>query len=308
MRTKTICLLLAGMLLLSDTAAAKAPKPPTSDEVILEDPEGGIHRYESPTLRIEAIRRYDPEKKLTWTVADIVTTGEDVFHVIPSDSDKPMRLQARKYVEEIAKENGVVLGLSSDFSFSRLASRQVGGVVIRNGIIYSDKPRSVKSTLFPNLDLLALFADGDMKVFQNREKTAKELIAMGVIDVLAFGPILVLNGEINETDVRKCGRYREPRIGIGMVERGHYKVIMVEGRLATSKGITLAGLAQLFIDEGCAMAFNLDGGQTATLCFMGKQIIWVGNMKKMSSPARKTNEIIGIGYSSQVKPPENKKK
>jgi len=41
---------------------------------------------------------------------------------------------------------------------------------------------------------------------------------------------------------------------------------------------------------------------------MGKQIIWVGNMKKMSSPARKTNEIIGIGYSSQVNPSEDKKK
>ncbi|MCL1855197.1 MAG: hypothetical protein FWF86_05635, partial [Clostridia bacterium] len=63
-----------------------------------------------------------------------------------------------------------------------------------------------------------------------------------------------------------------------------------------------------FLEEGCTMAFNLDGGQTATISFMGKQIIWVGKMKKMSSSARKTNEIIGIGYSTQVKPAGDGKK
>ena len=308
MKTKWMCLLLIWVCLCSYATAADAPRPAISDEVILEDPEGGIHRYESPTLTIEATRRYDQEKRITWTVADVVTTGEDAFHVIPSNPNKPMALQARKYAEKIAAENGVVLGLSSDFAFSRLARRQVGGVVIRNGIIHSDKPRKAKSTTFPNLDLLALYADGDMKIFKNREKTADELIALGVVDVLAFGPILVSDGVINQEDVSKYGKYREPRIGIGMVAKGHYKVIMVEGRHTKSKGITLAGLAQLFVDEGCTMAFNLDGGQSATLCFMGKQIILVGRTEKMTSPARRTNEIIGIGYSSQVKPPEDKKK
>ena len=53
------------------------------------------------------------------------------------------------------------------------------------------------------------------------------------------------------------------------------------------------------------MAFNLDGGQTAVMTFMGKQITRIGKYDGGKTSARATTEIIGIGYSELI---EEKKK
>ena len=56
-------------------------------------------------------------------------------------------------------------------------------------------------------------------------------------------------------------------------------------------------LAELLQREGCDIAVNLDGGQTAVFCFMGKQL----NQVDKSIPyGRKQAEILAFGTSEQV--------
>lgn len=48
---------------------------------------------------------------------------------------------------------------------------------------------------------------------------------------------------------------------------------MVDGRLPHySHGLLLSEFAKLFEKEGCVMAYNLDGGASATMVFMGEYI------------------------------------
>ena len=268
-----------------------------SGEYVQEDPENGLWRYLSPTLRIEITRHHDEERRIIYTVADI-RTKEDAgerFRMTPKNLEK--RMAKMDYVPNIAKENGVVFATSSDYAHLRIQQKIRVGILIRDQKVLSTQTRSSKSTKFPNLDTLALFEDGDMKLSRFNEFTAEEYLDMGAVDVLAFGPILVEDGIINEAILRKFGQYREPRVGIGMVEKGHYVSIMVEGRHKDSRGISTIGLAELFVELGCPMAFNLDGGQSATMSFMGKQIIRVGHQKKLDAPARSTAEIFGIGHT-----------
>ena len=74
--------------------------------------------------------------------------------------------------------------------------------------------------------------------------------------------------------------------------------MMLEGRHTGSKGGTIAFLAEKMMDRGCTLAFNLDGGETATILFMGEQICKVGGSS--TGNARRTPEIFGIGQSSLV--------
>ena len=48
------------------------------------------------------------------------------------------------------------------------------------------------------------------------------------------------------------------------------------------------------------MAFNLDGGETACMCFMGKQINVVGGANNKAGNARRESEFLYIGTSSLV--------
>ena len=71
----------------------------------------------------------------------------------------------------------------------------------------------------------------------------------------------------------------QPRCAIGMVEPGHYFAALAEGRIRNvSVGVSVAQMAEWMQKGGCTEALNLDGGQTAVMTFMGKQISRIGNM------------------------------
>ena len=295
------------ILFFSMTACAlgEGAFPPTGEngflpegEFVYENPEDGIWRYLSPTLRIEILRHYDESKWLTYTVADVRTrkgSGER-FRMIPKNPED--RMARYDYVHDIAKENGVIFATSSDYAHLRLRQKTRAGLLIRDGEVIFTKTRMKGSTRFPNLDTLALFDDGDMQVHRVNEITAEDYLALGATDVLAFGPILVRDGELSSPAIfRAFGNGRAPRIGIGMVEKGHYISIMAEGRHPDSRGVNTETLANMFLERGCILALNLDGGQTASMAFMGKQIIRVGKTENLDAPARSTAEILGIGYT-----------
>ena len=52
-----------------------------------------------------------------------------------------------------------------------------------------------------------------------------------------------------------------------MIEPGHYVAILAEGRLKDSNGVSVKQLALMMREKGCTVAYNLDGGNSATLVF-----------------------------------------
>ena len=201
----------------------------------------------------------------------------------------------------IARENDVVLAINSDYAQTRINQRQTVGIIIRDGVIIEEKTKKQNAKGFPNLDTLALFPDGSMQVFWSDELAPQDYLDMGATDVLAFGPYLIRGGELNEYALEKYGTSHAQRTAVGMVEPGHYVAILCEGRLdRRSEGVTVSYLAKLMRAKGCVNAFNLDGGQTAVMIFMGKQINLIGEYDGGKTNSRKTCEVMGVGYSDQV--------
>ena len=132
--------------------------------------------------------------------------------------------------------------------------------------------------------------------------TIDDYVDMGAYDLLAFGPVLVHDGAVNEDGIGRYGWERAPRTAIGMVAPGHYVAIMVEGRHEASRGWNTLMLAQHMAALGATEALNLDGGQSATMMFMGEQIIRVGQSESLTARPRKSAEVLGIGQSAQVQP------
>ena len=76
-----------------------------------------------------------------------------------------------------------------------------------------------------------------------------------------------------------------PRTGIGMISANHFVFVVVDGRSpGYSRGVTLTEFAQIFQELGCSTAYNLDGGGSSTLYFMGELV---------NEPSQKRRRALG---------------
>jgi exopolysaccharide biosynthesis protein len=118
-----------------------------------------------------------------------------------------------------------------------------------------------------------------MALYDETATNADELLAAGVWTTLSFGPGLVSDGQvldgIDDVEVdTNIGNHSiqgdQPRTGIGMIGPNHFVFVVVDGRSAGySRGVTMTEFAQMFVDLGATVAYNLDGGGSSTMVSEG---------------------------------------
>ena len=165
---------------------------------------------------------------------------------------------------DTAESAGAVLAVNGDFYG---ANRR--GYVIKNGTLYRDTVRS--DSEYPDL---AIYADGSFNLVYEDETTAQALIDSGVVQLFAFGPSLIENGEISVSKNEEIDQAMSsnPRTAIGIVSPLHYVFVVSDGRTSESAGLSLYELAEIMADYGCETAYNLDGGGSSTMYFNGSVI------------------------------------
>ncbi len=265
------------------------------------DEKAGRWIYAESTLRVD-ISRYAANvrgRATVWYIAHIHFRGDTVFRSFLANEECPGR--GRERPEAIATKHQVIYAQNGDLFTYRIEEKRYPGIIIRGGNIVHDKTYSKAVTGVAPLDELALFPDGRMEVRNPGEITAQEYIALGATDVFAFGPILIKDG-VKDERLKNAWNSYEPRSAIGLVAPGHAVGILVEGRNKRSDGQPLRFVADRLLEQGCVMAYNLDGGQTAAMMFMGKNVMdpgtYSGYHKTRSQP-----DIIGIGsYQGVVTP------
>lgn len=275
-------------------------------EFVYINEDAGVWRYVDDALKVEIYRRIGQNQKgnkAIWYEAEVWSREDEVWQLFTNAEGKYMSQADKPY--RVAQKNQLVLGINTDYAQSRYANRKNDnriGIILRNGKEISDVTLKSTSKRWPPLDVLALYPDGNMEVYDSDEHTLQEYIDMGVQSTLAFGPYLIRDGVRNDADVSGMSTANNPRTAIGMIEKGHTFAVMVEGRVEGSVGSNLEFLADLMAQKGCTTAFNLDGGRTACMVFMGEQISAVEN----GPNARPTTELLGIGQSALV--PDDKDK
>lgn len=244
------------------------------------DPDKGpwLYRDETLSIRIDLIT----SGKSKYLRAEIYTRGPLPMGAF-AYQDTRARKTALPYL--LARQNKAVFGITDDFVTHHKNDK---GVMIRLGKVYYDKKKA---------PTLAVLPDGELRVYEPGKATAKELLALGVKDSFAFGPILVNNGQIHKTVRTHPLRPSNKRSSIGMVEKGHYICIV------TLTGFTLKGLAELYLQNNCKVAYNLDGGHSASMVFMGEQLFRCG-YNDLFSGQRPLPDMLVIGHNDAVPDPK----
>lgn len=258
------------------------------EEQVTVDVEKGYWSYRSHTLSID-IHRYTDDRPMVWFVADVYMQEADAFRPVFGNEGRTGRTPLLPW--KIARLNKAVLLITGDNMVHM--DVETKGAIIRDGRIYSN--RNGSSAMGWDSENMT------MEVFSARTYTAQDILAAGYENTYAFGPILVKDGEIDQKELRQTTVFsRNPRCGVGMVEPGHFVLIVVDGRRDEySLGLDMQEFAQLFVDAGCVTAYNMDGGVSTCMVFMGEQLNSHGNVQDFSKQRHMPDAFV-IGYSENV--------
>ncbi len=202
------------------------------------------------------------------------------FFVAHVETASPEQLQTAFAAEEytkkeveatsaIAERHDAMLAINGDY----YNFKDSIGLIIRNGVLYRDKDTT--------RDQMLVMKDGSFVPLPIGTYTpggGEQLLVDGAVQSFSFGPLLVMDGAVKELPkkyfISTKAVQREPRTAIGWVDGTHYVVIVADGRRKdwSDKGMTMPELAQVFVEEGCQIAYNLDGGGSATLVFNGERL------------------------------------
>ncbi|MGQ7688270.1 phosphodiester glycosidase family protein [Streptococcus suis] len=218
-------------------------------------------------------------------IADIQVSSAEYLKTALAQNTYGTNITAK--TSETAAANNAILAINGDYYGANST-----GYVIKNGILYRDAVRDNAS-----YGDLAIYAEGSFEIVYEDEVTAQELIDKGVVNLLAFGPSLVEDGEIVVDTSTEVGRAMasNPRTAIGIIDENHYIIVVADGRTTESEGLSLYQMAEIMKEYGATTAYNLDGGGSSTLYFNG-QVINNPTTNGNTISERAVSDIVYIGY------------
>ncbi len=242
----------------------------------------------SSQITIDTVETGSGNGKVTYFVADVKVSDATMIRSAFANDQFGTNIIAN--TSEIAAQAGALLAINGDYYGFRDT-----GIVVRNGVAFRDAGARQG---------LAFYTDGTARLYDETKTTAAKLVEQGVWNTLSFGPGLVDNGavidgidkvEVDTNFGNHSVQGSQPRTGVGFVGTNHFLFIVVDGRSnGYSKGVTMTEFAQIFVDRGAKVAYNLDGGGSSTMVYEGKLV----NNPLGKGQERGTSDIIYVAASA----------
>ena len=236
--------------------------------------------YESAGISISITiqREYDTEIY----IAEVII--KDISYLRAGLAGGAFGRNVKETTSVMAEENNAILAINGDYYGFRDA-----GFVMRNGYLYRDTARTEDDD-----DAFVVFDDGHMEIISENDADIQSMI-QNAVQIFSFGPGLIQEGEIFVTQSSEVEKAMQsnPRTAIGEIEPLHYILLVSDGRTEESEGLSLWELAQFMKELGCDTAYNLDGGGSSVMWFMGEVVNHPTNGWK--SGERSVSDIVYIG-------------
>lgn len=274
----------AGGALLNGASAESSEERAAIDPTALADGQeaGAVvtangYKDDQVEITIQSLRAYDT----AYYVADVKVSDPSFLRTALAENAFGRNL--KETTSAMAEENGALLAINGDYYGFRNS-----GYVLRNGTLYRVRESEA--------DLLLIDRQGDFTVTSAAMFSPDQLASGEWWQVFSFGPILVKDGHAavlpgQEVDMAKASN---PRTAIGQIGEGHYVFLVSDGRTEESAGFSLNQLAEVMSGLGCKTAYNLDGGGSSTMVFMGNVVNNPTSSGKRISE-REVSDIVYIG-------------
>ena len=237
-------------------ADAQVTALPDLDALITPEP------TQAPVASMEGIDVYEVKGG---TYSGYMMVVQDPSRVSVGVCRENFNSKAGLRLHEIAERYGAVAAINGG-AFADTNGAGNGGEP--TGLVVADGQLLNRANLNSVHNIAVGFNEDDILVFGKFSNAdAKE---NNMRDALAFGPVLVYNGE--PAPVTGASSGLNPRTAIGQRADGAVLMLVIDGRQATSLGATYADLIQVMLEYGAVNAVNLDGGSSSMLYFDGEYL------------------------------------
>ena len=166
---------------------------------------------------------------------------------------------------QIETEGAIAAVNAGAFFDNGTSDPSVGSVP--EGLVYSkgsckwttgSPPNGIKGFAGFNKDNILVVAQDNMTQAQAEE--------LNIRDGCCFGPVLLMNGEINQEAYNSNSGWN-PRTAIGQRKDGAVVFVCIDGRQAGSPGGTYKDVIDIMIEFGVVNACNMDGGSSSVMLY-----------------------------------------
>ena len=131
------------------------------------------------------------------------------------------------------------------------------GLVISGGEVVWDDGKSYEGFVGFNTDNILVVATS---------MTAAKAKELNIRDGCCFGPVLIMNGTINDIEYSSNSGFN-PRTAIGQRADGSIIFVCIDGRQVGSLGGTYSDIINIMVEYGAVNACNLDGGSSSVMLY-----------------------------------------
>ena len=169
-------------------------------------------------------------------------------------------------IDDQIETDGAIAGVNAGaFYDNGTSDPSVGSVP--EGLVYSkgvckwttgSPPNGIKGFAGFNKDNILVVAQDNLTKAQAEE--------LNIRDGCCFGPVLIMNGEINQEAYNSNSGWN-PRTAIGQRKDGAVVFVCIDGRQAGSAGGTYKDVIDIMIEYGVVNACNMDGGSSSIMVY-----------------------------------------
>ena len=134
------------------------------------------------------------------------------------------------------------------------------------GLVMSNGRCAWESGKQPGLEGFAGFNNENILVVSQKNLSKKEAEALNIRDGCCFGPVLLMDGEVNLEAYNNNSGFN-PRTAIGQRADGAVIFVCIDGRQVASPGGTYADIINIMVEFGAVNACNMDGGSSSVMMY-----------------------------------------
>ncbi len=197
----------------------------------------------------------------TYTAHVMIIRDPSAVYMATSTEKFSIDIPGTRIHNQINTEGAIAAINAGAFNDDGTAGSYVGslplGLVISEGEVVWDDGDSYEGFVGFNQDNILVVANS---------MTAAQAKELNIRDGCCFGPVLIMNGIINEVQYSSNSGYN-PRTAIGQRSDGAIIFVCVDGRQVGSLGGTYSDVINIMVEYGAVNACNLDGGSSSVMLY-----------------------------------------
>ena len=198
----------------------------------------------------------------------IIRDPAQIYMATSTDGAFSMNTPGTRIHNEIADEGAIAAINAGAFNDDGSANSYVGsipaGLLMVNGEVKSNQFHD----LVPEEGFAGFTYDNILVVAKSM--TAEKAKELGIRDGCEFGPVLIMNGTVNQEAYNANSGYN-PRTAIGQRADGAVIFLCIDGRQASSLGGTYRDVIDIMVEYGAVNACNMDGGSSSVMMYLDSQ-------------------------------------